>query len=61
MSENYFATNTVILYGIMLLGCAISYTILSRNLIGIHGRNSLIAAAMARDVKGKISIVCYVL
>ena len=48
-------------YGVVLLGSAIAYSILVRSLIGSHGPSSRIARALGRDVKGKLSIVAYVL
>ena len=38
---------------------AIAYFILERALIGHHGRDSLLAAAVGSDVKGKVSVVIY--
>ena len=38
---------------------AIAYFILTRALIALHGRESVLATALGRDFKGKISIVIY--
>jgi uncharacterized membrane protein len=59
MGENNFATWPVALYGIVLLFAAIAYTILTRTLIQHHGKDSPLAIAVGRDVKGKISLAAY--
>jgi uncharacterized membrane protein len=38
---------------------AIAYFILTRALIALHGRESVLAAAVGRDFKGKVSVVIY--
>jgi len=38
---------------------AVAYFILVRALIALDGRNSVLAAAVGRDFKGKISVVIY--
>ena len=57
MGENHFAPWTLVLYGIVLLGAAIAYTILTLTLLKLHGKDSMLASAMGRDFKGKVSIV----
>jgi uncharacterized membrane protein len=47
------------LYGIVLLCAAVAYTVLERVILAHHGPQSALAQALGRDVKGKISIVCY--
>ena len=47
-------------YGVVLLGAAIAYTILTRCLLAVHGADSSLARAVGRDLKGKLSIVAYV-
>ena len=59
MGENQFAAQPVALYGIVLLLSAIAYFILTRALLALHGRDSVLAVALGRDVKGKISPVIY--
>lgn len=59
MGENHFAKWPVMLYGVNLLMCAISYTILSFTLIKLHGKNSTLARATGKDTKGKISVALY--
>jgi uncharacterized membrane protein len=48
-------------YGAVLLGSAIAFTILTRALLGVHDPDSSLALAIGRDWKGKLSIVAYVL
>jgi uncharacterized membrane protein len=54
-----FAALPVALYGCVLLLAAIAYFILAHALISLHGRESVLASALGRDFKGKISIVIY--
>jgi uncharacterized membrane protein len=49
----------VALYGVVLLFAAIAYFILTRILLSLHGRGSLLAAALGSDFKGKISLAPY--
>ena len=60
MGENHFAESPVALYGMVLLCSAIAYFILTRALLSIHARDSLLAIALGADFKGKISVVIYV-
>ena len=57
VGENQFAAWPVALYGVVLLFSSIAYFILARVLISIHGKDSVLAIALGRDVKGKISPV----
>ena len=59
VGENRFAAWPVALYGFILLMAAIAYFILVRALISLHGHDSVLAAAVGRDFKGKVSIVIY--
>ncbi len=59
MGENHFAAWPVALYGVILVGAAIAYYILARVLLALHGRDSVLAKALGRDTKGKISVVIY--
>ncbi len=61
MGENHFAALPTALYGVVLLMCAIAYTLLQIALVAANDRNALLASAVGRDLKGKLSIVCYVL
>jgi uncharacterized membrane protein len=59
MGENHFATIPVAIYGVVLLMCAIAFTILARVLVAHHGRDSTLAIALGSDQKGKISLLFY--
>jgi uncharacterized membrane protein len=59
MDENHFAALPVAAYGMVLLGAAFAYTILTRTLLAVHGADSLLAKALGRDVKGWISLALY--
>lgn len=59
MGENHFGRWPVAVYGIVLLFASIAYFILSRALISLHGRDSVLATAVGRDFKGLISTVIY--
>lgn len=50
----------VAVYGVVLLGSAIAYTILTRTLVAVHGPGSVIARAVGRDRKGRLSLAGYV-
>jgi uncharacterized membrane protein len=59
MGENHFATLPTALYGVLLLCCAIAYTILQTVIIAHDGMSPDVAAALHHDVKGKGSLVLY--
>ncbi|HZR68014.1 MAG TPA: TMEM175 family protein [Burkholderiales bacterium] len=59
MDENHFAALPVAAYGVVLLGAAIAYTILTRALLSVHDRESLLARALGRDAKGWMSLALY--
>ena len=61
MGENHFAVMPTVLYGVILLMAAVAYWILQQAIIARHGRESLLAKAVGRDLKGKISPVLYVI
>ncbi|MBY0572208.1 MAG: TMEM175 family protein [Undibacterium sp.] len=61
MGENYFAVLPTALYGVNLFLAAIAYTILQLSLIRAAGEGSLIKKAVGSDIKGKISIMLYLL
>jgi uncharacterized membrane protein len=61
MGENHFAPLPTAIYGVNLLACAIAYTILQTLIIAEHEANSNLEAAIGNDLKGKVSIVCYLL
>jgi len=59
VGENHLAPMPMALYGVVLLMAAISYFILQYTIIAREGRNSLLAKAVGRDFKGKISGILY--
>jgi uncharacterized membrane protein len=61
MGENEFASRPVAVYGVVLLMCAVAYTILVLLLISHHGADSTLAKAIGNDVKGKISLLFYMI
>jgi uncharacterized membrane protein len=59
MGETNFAAWPVAVYGVVLLFAAVAYFILTRILIALHGKDSVLATAIGRDFKGKVSVVIY--
>ena len=60
MGENDFASLPVAFYGGASLLAAIAYFILQQTIIAEQGEGSRLAAAVGRDVKGKLSPLLYV-
>ena len=61
MGENHFAPLPTAIYGVVLLFAAIAYTILQTAIVSQHkGENKLLASAVGHDLKGKLSIACYI-
>ena len=61
MGENDFSFASVILYGIILLFAAIAYWILQLIIIKKHGKDALLAKALGKDIKGKVSPILYLI
>ena len=61
MGENDFAPWPVALYGAVLFLAAVAYFVLTRTLIALHGRDSVLSTALGRDLKGKVSAVIYLM
>ena len=59
MGENHLAAIPTAIYGFVLLMAAIAYYILQRTIIAKEGRESLLAQAVGRDWKGKLSPLLY--
>lgn len=59
MGENHFASVPTAIYGFVLLMAAIAYFILERAIIAKEGAESLLALAVGKDWKGKLSPVLY--
>jgi uncharacterized membrane protein len=60
MGENHFASRPVAAYGVVLLMAGAAYYALSQIIIRHHGKDSLLAAAVGSDLKGKVSVGLYV-
>lgn len=61
IGENDFAAWPMALYGVNLVLAAAAYFLLTRALLALHGDESVLATALGRDVKGKVSVVIYLL
>jgi uncharacterized membrane protein len=59
MGENRLAPTPTAVYGFVLLMAAVAYYILERVIIAKEGRSSLLARAIGKDWKGKLSTVLY--
>jgi uncharacterized membrane protein len=59
MGENHFKPAPTALYGIVLLMAAIAYWALQRAIIASQGDDSILAKAIGRDFKGKVSPLLY--
>jgi uncharacterized membrane protein len=60
LGEHPRETAPVAVYGIVLLGSAIAYFVLTRALLSVHSAESPLAIALGRDWKGKLSAAAYV-
>ncbi len=56
MGENGFHALPVALYGAVLLLCGLAYVLLTRMLVRLHGKDSMLAKSIRGDRKGKISL-----
>jgi uncharacterized membrane protein len=61
MGENHFAPVPTAAYGLVLLLAAIAYWVLQGRIVASQGPASVLAAAVGRDLKGKLSPLLYVL
>ena len=59
MGENHWAAIPTAIYGLVLLLCAIAYTILQTTIIASQGHSSRLAAALGSDFKGRLSMLMY--
>ena len=59
MGENFLAPLPAAVYGVSLLMPAIAYYVLQRTIVHQQGEHSVLASALGRDVKGKISPLLY--
>ena len=60
MGENHLAPAPTAVYGVVLFMAAVAYYILERVIIAHQGSDSLLASAVGKDWKGKLSPVLYV-
>jgi len=60
MGENHFAPLPTAVYGLSLLMPALAWYVLQKAIIRKHGTESVLAKALGRDLKGKMSSVLYV-
>jgi uncharacterized membrane protein len=60
LGENHFARVPAAAYGIVLLAAAVAYYLLQTAIIRDQGEHSLLATAVSRDLKGKLSPFLYV-
>lgn len=61
MGGNYTATIPTAFYGGVLFMAALAYLLLVRVIIANEGSNSLLARAIGSDMKGRVSILLYIL
>jgi uncharacterized membrane protein len=59
IGENHVAPAPTAAYGFVLLMAAIAYEVLQRAIVAHEGRDSLLASALGRDWKGKLSPSLY--
>ena len=60
MGENHFSALPTAAYGVDLIMCGISYTILQTLIVRYNdGSNERLKEAVGRDIKGKLSVVIY--
>ncbi|MBZ0326672.1 MAG: TMEM175 family protein [Altibacter sp.] len=60
LGENHIADVPVALYGLNLLMSAIAYFILQSVILKFHGADFVLRKAVGKDLKGKLSIVLYI-
>lgn len=59
MGANHFAAATLATYGFILLMTAVAYVILQHTIIKLNGQESILAKAIGKDNKGKLSALFY--
>jgi len=60
IDETHFAAIPTAGYGVVLAMSAIAYVWLQRSIIAVEGAHSKLARAIGRDLKGKISLLLYI-
>jgi uncharacterized membrane protein len=61
MGESHFAPQPMAVYGAVMLMAAMAYWILMHSILRTEGPDSVLARAVGRDKKGKLSPILYVL
>jgi len=61
MGEKHFDDFTLIFYGFTLMMSGVAYFILEKTIIADQGPNSLLKKAVGNDLKGKMSVVIYLI
>lgn len=59
LGENPLVTAPAVLYGVILSLAAIAFLILQTAIIASEGQESQLKRAVGKDLKGKLSLVCY--
>jgi uncharacterized membrane protein len=59
LGENHFTPLPTAAYGVVLLFAGAAYSILQLAIVARHGPPSVLAKALGRDWKGKLSVVIY--
>jgi uncharacterized membrane protein len=61
VGENHFAATPSALYGFILLMAGFSYWLLQNCIVKMMGPQSALAAEIGKDVKGKLSLLLYII
>ena len=59
IAEHYRQSAPAATYGVVALGAAVSFMLLSKAIIRADGKNSRVAVALGRDYKGTATLVLY--
>jgi uncharacterized membrane protein len=59
IGEHYRESAPAATYGVVCLGAGFAFTILTRAIIRADGSDSLVAMAIGRDYKGRVSVLAY--
>lgn len=60
MGQNHFAAVPTALYGVSLLMPALAWYLMQLAIFRLHGRDSALAHALGRDIKGKLTPLLYI-
>ena len=61
MGQNRFEAAPTALYGAVLLMSSVAYFILQLSILRMEGADSLLAKAIGKDIKGKLSVLLYLI